>query len=83
MLPEDGVLRPENQIFTNTGFDFYEKVDWDTEAGNVSSTNRATEMSLQLFWARQFGKHNLTAMMLYNQNDQKVMSQLRRRYQAL
>ena len=62
MLPEDGVLRPENQIFTNTGFDFYEKVDWSTEAGSVGRTYRATEMSLQLFWGRQFGDHNITAM---------------------
>ncbi len=62
MLPEDGVLRPESAIFTNTGFDFYEEVDWSTQAGSVSSTNRATEMSLQLFWARQFGKHNVTLM---------------------
>ena len=62
MLPEDGVLRPENAIFTNTGFDFYEKVDWDTQAGSVGSTNRATEMSLQLFWQRQFGKHNISLM---------------------
>lgn len=62
MLPEDGVLHPENQIYTNTGFDFYEKVDWSTEAGSVNYTNRATEMSLQLFWARQFGKHNVTLM---------------------
>ncbi|MCR5513145.1 MAG: TonB-dependent receptor [Prevotella sp.] len=62
MLPEDGVLRPENQIYSQTGFDFYEKVDWSHEAGSVSSTNRATEMSLQLFWARQFGKHNVTLM---------------------
>ena len=62
MIPEDGVLRPENQIYTNTGFDFYEKVDWSTVAGSVGSTNRATEMSLQLFWARQFGDHNVTLM---------------------
>jgi len=62
MLPEDGVLRPENQIFTNTGFDFYEKVDWDIVAGSVNRTYRATEMSLQLFWGRQFGDHNITAM---------------------
>ena len=62
MLPEDGVLHPENQIYTNTGFDFYEKVDWSTQGGSVSYTNRATEMSLQLFWARQFGKHNVTLM---------------------
>ena len=62
MLPEDGVLHPENQIYTNTGFDFYEKVDWRTVPGSVGYTNRATEMSLQLFWARQFGKHNVTLM---------------------
>jgi len=62
MLPEDGVLRPETQIYTNTGFDFYEKVDWSTEAGSVNYTNRATEMSLQLFWQRQFGKHNVSLM---------------------
>ena len=62
MLPEDGVLRPENKIFPKTGFDFYEKVDWDTQAGSVSSTSRATEMSLQLFWSRQFGDHNVSLM---------------------
>ena len=62
MLPEDGILRPETQIYTNTGFDFYEKVDWSTAGGNVNYTNRATEMSLQLFWGRQFGKHNITLM---------------------
>lgn len=62
MLPEDGILRPETQIYTNTGFDFYEKVDWSTAGGNVNYTNRATEMSLQLFWGRQFGKHNVTLM---------------------
>ena len=62
MLPEDGVLRPENQIFTDTGFDWYEKVDWSTVAGSVSSTTRATEMSLQLYWGRQFGDHNVSLM---------------------
>ena len=62
MLPEDGILRPETQIYTNTGFDFYEKVDWSTAGGNVNYTNRATEMSIQLFWGRQFGKHNVTLM---------------------
>ena len=62
MLPEDGMLRPEKQIFDATGFDFYEKVDWTTAAGEVSSTNRATEMSLQLFWQRQLGDHNVSVM---------------------
>ena len=62
ILPEDGVFLPENLIDTNTGFDFYESRDWTTDGGNVSYTSRATEMSLQLFWARQLGKHNVSLM---------------------
>ena len=62
MLPEDGQLLYETSIFDNTGFDFYEKRDWATQAGSVNRTYRATEMSLQLFWARQFGDHNVTLM---------------------
>ena len=62
ILPEDGALIRENDIDNTTGFDFYESRDWRQEAGSVSSTSRATEMSLQLFWARQFGDHNISAM---------------------
>ena len=62
MLPEDGQLMPENKIDPTTGFDFYESRDWTTVDGSVSSTSRATEMSLQLFWARQFGVHNVSLM---------------------
>ncbi|MCR5679221.1 MAG: TonB-dependent receptor [Prevotella sp.] len=62
IIPEDGQLLFENEIDAKTGFDFYEKRDWGPEAGNVNYTSRATEMSLQLFWARQFGDHNVTLM---------------------
>ena len=62
MLPEDGQILYENNIDPTTGFDFYESRDWTTQAGNVSYTSRSTEMSLQLFWGRQFGIHNLTLM---------------------
>ena len=62
ILPEDGELLFENDIYPKTGFDFYEKRDWQTQPGSVSSTSRATEMSLQLFWGRQFGNHNVTLM---------------------
>ena len=62
ILPEDGELIFEHEIYDNTGFDFYEKRDWGIESGNVSYTSRATEMSLQLYWGRQFGDHNVTAM---------------------
>ena len=62
ILPEDGELLFENEIYPKTGFDFYEKRDWQTQAGSVSSTSRATEMSAQLFWGREFGDHNVTLM---------------------
>lgn len=62
ILPEEGVMNRENLTDNTTGFDFYEKRDWETRAGSVGQTYRATEMSVQLFWARQFGKHDVTAM---------------------
>jgi TonB-linked SusC/RagA family outer membrane protein len=62
ILPEDGQLLFENDIYEKTGFDFYEKRDWNPAAGNVNYTSRATEMSAQLFWARQLGNHNVSVM---------------------
>ena len=62
ITPEDGQLLFENDIYPKTGFDFYEKRDWYTQAGSVNYTSRATEMSLQLFWGRQLGIHNVTVM---------------------
>ena len=62
MLPEDGQLLFETPIFGNTGFDFYESRDWDENPGSVNYTYRATEMSLQLFWGREFGDHSVTLM---------------------
>ncbi len=62
MLPEDGQLLYETTVDAKTGFDFYESRDWSPNAGKVSRTSRATEMSLQLNWARQFGVHNVSLM---------------------
>ena len=62
MLPENGQLLYETAINTDTGFDFYESRDWSESAGEVNRTYRANEMSLQLFWARQFGVHNVSLM---------------------
>ena len=66
ITPEEGQLVFENEIDTKTGFDFYEKRDWSTKGGSVSSTGRATgratEMSLQLYWGRQLGVHNVSVM---------------------
>ena len=62
MLPENGQILYETTIDAKTGFDYYEHRDWTTESGSVNYTSRATEMSLQLFWGRQFGVHDLTLM---------------------
>lgn len=62
IIPEEGIINREKLSNGNTGFDFYESRDWVTNAGSVSYTGRATEMSLQLYWSRQLGKHNVSAM---------------------
>ena len=62
IVPEDGEYLPESLVNGVTGFDFYEDRSWDIDGGKVSDTFRATEMSLQLFWARQFGDHNVSVM---------------------
>ena len=79
MLPEDGVLRQEQMIYPKTGFDWYEAVDWDIQAGSVSGTSRATEMSLQLFWARQFGDHNVSVMGNWKRRINAAATQLENR----
>ena len=64
ILPEDGKMIWNSKCVTDskTGFDFYEDRSWTTNPGSVSYTSRATEMSLQLFWSRQFGDHNVSLM---------------------
>ena len=79
MLPEDGQLLYENNIYADTGFDFYESRDWQTKGGSVSSTSRATEMSLQLFWGRQLGDHNVTLMGNWKRRIQAKGSELENR----
>ena len=62
MLPEVGQMLWADEIDPKTGFDFYESRDWTTQEGNVNYTSRATEMSLRLFWSRQFGDHDVSVM---------------------
>lgn len=40
-------------------------------------------MEAQVNYARTFGKHDVTGMVLYNQNDHRVNDELARRYQGL
>lgn len=48
-----------------------------------NSTTYKLYMEAQVNYARQFGKHDVTAMVLYNQNDYRYNSELAKRYQGL
>ena len=66
--------------------DAYNKFNVDTElayAGHSQITKYKLYMEAQLNYARRFGKHDVTAMTLYNQNDYRYQSELAERYQGL
>lgn len=66
--------------------DSYNVFGSDTElvyAGDNQTTTYKLYMEAQLNYARQFGKHDVTAMLLYNQNDYRFQADLRKRYQGL
>ena len=48
-----------------------------------SSTTYKLYMEAQINYARRFGKHDVTGMVLYNQNDYRYNADLAKRYQGL
>lgn len=66
--------------------DSYYKYNSDTQlayAGDDQTTTYKLYMEGQLNYARKFGKHDITGMLLYNQNDYRYQAELARRYQGL
>lgn len=66
--------------------DAYNQFNTDTElayAGDNQTTTYKLYMEFQLNYARKFGKHDVTAMALYNQNDYRYQANLAERYQGL
>ena len=64
----------------------YNQFNNDTElayAGDNQTTTYKLYMEAQLNYARKFGVHDITAMMLYNQNDYRYQADLAKRYQGL
>jgi TonB-linked SusC/RagA family outer membrane protein len=64
----------------------YNQFNADTElsyAGNDQTTTYKLYLEFQLNYARKFGRHDVTAMMLYNQNDYRYQADLAQRYQGL
>lgn len=57
--------------------------DGDLAYTRGSSTTYKLYMEAQVNYARRFGKHDVTGMVLYNQNDYRYNSDLAKRYQGL
>ncbi len=75
-----------NDRMNYNSIDAYNMFNTDGEltyAGDNQTTTYKLYMEAQLNYARQFGKHDVTAMMLYNQNDYRFQADLRRRYQGI
>lgn len=64
----------------------YNKFNTDTQlayAGDNQTTTYKLYMEAQVNYARTFGKHAVTGMLLYSQNDYRYQAELARRYQGL
>ncbi len=55
----------------NTGFDWSEGIKWSTDAGYVNNgaTSRNLYYQAQINYARQFGKHDVTAMGVFSRQE--------------
>ena len=71
----DVTLREPND--GNTNFDYQEGIKWNVAGGSVD--NNVTQRNLfyqgQLFWAGSFGKHDITAMGVFNRTERAMGSE--------
>lgn len=64
----------------------FNRFNTDTElsyAGDNQTTTYKLYIEAQLNYARKFGKHDVTGMLLYNQNDYRYQADIPTRYQGL
>ncbi|MDR0573421.1 MAG: TonB-dependent receptor [Tannerella sp.] len=66
--PESGIISYEQVMDAGTQLDYSESIRWINQSGSVDmdATYRKQYYSLQLNYARQFGKHDVTAMGLFS-----------------
>ena len=69
--PETGIPVLANSYTRDDRFDWAETIAWGVNGGTVNngSTTRNLFYQFQLNWAREFGKHNFTAMGVVNRNE--------------
>ena len=61
----------------NNNFDFVETIAWSTAGGHLNNnlTQRNLFYQAQLYWGRQFGKHDVTAMGVFNRSGRATGSE--------
>ena len=61
----------------NNNFDFTETIAWSTDGGSLENwrTVRNLFYQAQIFWGRQFGKHDVSAMGVFNRSERATGSE--------
>ena len=75
--PITGVVTYKEKPGGKNNFDFVETIAWKTDAGalNNALTQRNLFYQAQLYWGRKFGKHDVTAMGVFNRSERATGSQ--------
>ena len=75
--PITGVVTYKEKPGGKNNFDFVETIAWKTDAGalNNNLTQRNLFYQAQLYWGRKFGKHDVTAMGVFNRSERATGSQ--------
>ena len=75
--PITGVVTYKEKPGGKNNFDFVETKAWKTDAGalNNNLTQRNLFYQAQLYWGRKFGKHDVTAMGVFNRSERATGSE--------
>ena len=69
--PETGQEKYSQPQDSKTNFDYHEGILWSTNGGSIQNWNTQRNLFYQgqLFWGRQFGQHDVTAMGVFNRTE--------------
>ena len=75
--PVTGVVTYKEKPGGKNNFDFVETIAWKTDAGKLNNnlTQRNLFYQAQLYWGRKFGKHDVTAMGVFNRSERAMGSE--------
>jgi len=76
--PKTGIARYYNEADQNNRYDYVTTVMWVPNTGSVQNWNtmRNFYWQLQLNWARKFGKHDITAMAVFDRSERATGSMI-------